>query len=176
MQKEQKYEYRLVDYIFGRQVNLGMDGLFERDLPASVALAGSYGTRSSSAYLLSSTQALTSAGGRPPGKCQSAKQDKQRQRHKDKDLPTPLVSATAIVGAAVPNCQKCQSVSAITWITCLWGLDCSPGDWLVGNVRSSLNKDHKFQGMLCNGFVWMGSFALLQCFNYVQTHLIVSVF
>ena len=62
-----KYEYdRLVDYIFGTQVNLGMDGLFERDLPASVALGGSYGTRSSSAYLVSSTQALTSTGGPTP--------------------------------------------------------------------------------------------------------------
>ena len=116
-----------MEYIFGTQDNLGMDGLFERDLPASVALAGSYGTRSSSAYLLSSTQALTSTGGRPPGKCQSA--NKTNRDDKDKDSPTTLVSATAIVGAAVPNCQKCQSVSAITWITCLWGLDCSPGDW-----------------------------------------------
>ena len=89
MQKEQKYEYRLVEYIFGTQDNLGMDGLFERDLPASVALAGSYGTRSSSAYLLSSTQALTSTGGRPPGKCQSANKTNRDNDTKTKTYQPP---------------------------------------------------------------------------------------
>ena len=64
--------------------------------PSKCRISRSYGTRSSSAYLVSSTQALTSTGGRPPGKCQSEEQDKQKI-HSDKQRQS-LSSTGANVG------------------------------------------------------------------------------
>ena len=56
-----------------------MDGLFQRDLPVSVALAGVTAQGPVQSIYCPRHRHLQVQGGRPPSKCQSEEQDKQKK-------------------------------------------------------------------------------------------------